>query len=81
MIEDSTIALNSIHAGDMPTTWLDLRDELISIKYALLRMEHSQHNAAHICWLGLLLYLVTILDNLLLGASLCDVFFQTARPT
>lgn len=83
-IEDATRALNSIHIGDTTTNPLDLRDELTSMQYVLLRMElarHSvyEHKAERICRLGVLLYLVTILNDLLPGASTCNMFATTLR--
>ena len=83
-VEDATIALNRIHVGDMTVNPFDLRDELTSTQYVLLRLECSRHNvhesdAEHLCRLGLLLYLVTILNDLLPGASTCDMLATRLR--
>jgi hypothetical protein len=83
-IEDATIALNHIHVGDMIMNPLDLRKELTAIQYILLRTELSRHNfyesdTEHLCRLSLLLYLVTILNDLLPGASKCDMLAETVK--
>jgi hypothetical protein len=71
-VEDATIALNRIHVGDMTISPLDLRNELTSTQYVLLGMERSrctvpESDAERICRLGLLLYRITILNDLLPG--------------
>lgn len=83
-VEDATIALNHIHMGDMIMNPLDLREELTTIQYILLRTELSRHTShesdtEHLCRLSLLLYLVTILNDLLPGASKCDMLAETVR--
>ena len=77
-VEDSTDALNVLRSGNTLTPPLDLRDELTSIQYALLRMESSRHDlnepkVQRICRQGLLLYLSTILNGLPSIASTFDM--------
>jgi hypothetical protein len=77
-IEDSTYALNVLSDGTTLTSPLDVRDELTSIQYALLRVEPGQHDSnepkiQHICRQGLLLYLATILNGLPSTASNFDI--------
>jgi len=82
-VEDSTNALNELRGGHTLTPPFDIRDELTSIQYALLRMESSRHDLSEpkpqqLCRQGLLLYLATILYGLpsmasnfnMLGANL-----------
>jgi hypothetical protein len=76
-IENSTDALNVLRGGSTLTP-LDLRDELTSIQYALLRIESSRHDlneskVQHICRQGLLLYSATILNGLPSTASNFDM--------
>ena len=90
-IDDSTSALNALTGGHTATPPLDLRDELASIQYALLRMVPRQHDLnqpklQRICRQGLLLFLATILNGLpsitssfdLLGANLVSALQDTS---
>jgi len=78
-IEDSTIALNLIHCGGTSIRPLNLREEITSIQYALLRTGSSQSRFHEtkiqcICRQGLLLYLVSLslLNGLPNRSSVCE---------
>ncbi|KAE9372736.1 hypothetical protein N431DRAFT_457430 [Stipitochalara longipes BDJ] len=77
-VEESTDALNALSGRNTLTPPLDIRDELTSIQYALLRMESSQNDLSepriqNLCRKGLLLYLATLLNGLPSMASNFDM--------
>ncbi len=79
-IEVSTNALNFIHCGGTPSHPFNLREEITSIQYALLRIESLQYDfheskVLRICHYGLLLYLVSLslLNGVPNWASICDI--------
>jgi hypothetical protein len=77
-VEDSTDALNALRGRNTLTPPLDIRDELTSIQYALLRMESARHDLSEpkiqrLCRQGILLYLATILNGLPSMASNFDM--------
>ncbi|RDW63418.1 hypothetical protein BP6252_10963 [Coleophoma cylindrospora] len=76
-VEQSTFALNRVHFGDTQASPLDLRYELTSIQYWLLRLQQSpctsrRSKIENMTCLGLQLYLITILNDLPPEALSCD---------
>lgn len=81
---EATDALNLLHLRKRATDPLALRDDFTSIQNSLLSM-HSTRSLTprcatqEVCRIGILLYITSILNELPVGASVCDTLIAKLR--
>jgi hypothetical protein len=83
-VNEATDALNLLHLRKKATDPLALREDFTSIQYSLLSM-HSTRSLTprcamqEVCRIGILLYITSILNELPVGASVCDTLIAKLR--